>query len=71
MQKQHIEPGIETNIVFSDTPITRRLRASMKEGRIVLLDQNRCSVFYRNHHEICKLRDVDIRRDKSGYYVLI
>jgi len=71
MEKQRIEQGVPMPVVFPDTPVTRRLTASMKEGRIVLLDRHSCAVYYRHHQEVCRLRDVDIRRDKVGYYVLL
>jgi len=71
MEKQRIAIGVETPIVFRDTPMTRRLSASMKDGRIVLMDRYSCAVFYRTHSEIVRLRDVDIRKDKSGYYIIL
>jgi hypothetical protein len=71
MQKRYLQQGKHEAIVFSDTPATRRLKASMKDGRVVLLDQHSCAVFYRNHSEIMKLRDIAVKRDKAGYYVIM
>jgi len=71
MKKQRLIEDIENEIVFGDSQLARDLNASMKEGKVVILNQNSCAVYYRNHSLVCRLKDVQIKRDKSGYYVLI
>jgi hypothetical protein len=69
--KVRLQSGVKADVVFGDSPFTREKNIVLKDGHIVLLDRHSCAVFYRNRSDVCRLKDVHVRKDKDGYYVLI